>query len=447
MSDHIAPAPSSRNPDCERLHWPIERIAPWQLERLQETVAAAQRSTHYQQLLAGVRIESLDDLAALPLTTKDDVRSASPFGLVAVDHDDLFEYHESFGTTGRPASGWLTRGDLENYAAQINQTAVNLDRRDRLLVRFPYAISVPAHIVTQAARNRDACVIPASSRTAVSPHSRIVELLEKLDATVLGCLPMEAIWLAETAGLMGRNPSRDFPHLRAICTAGELLSDARRQRIADLWNVRVFNMYGCTEAGNIAADCEFGRLHLSWDHFILEVLDETNWQPVPPGEMGTAVLTTLTREAMPLLRFVLGDNVRLHPGHQCPCGRQSPVIEHFGRDLNRFQFAGRWHYVRELEEILLQSPAEAVGNLWLIEVRPGEVRFRVEAEDPDAGLYESLEQRIRDAMDLPLRIEAVSPGTLLNRSRLMKVEPVNKPRIIGIVQDAGAPSLTLDDLM
>ena len=443
----MAPTHSSRNPECERLHWPIGRIAPYQWERLQETVAAAKRSIHYESLLAGVRFESSDDLTALPLTTKDDVRSASPFGLVAVDRKDLFQYHESFGTTGAPASGWLTRGDLENYAAQINQTAVNLDRCDRVLVRFPYAISVPAHIVTQAARNRDACVIPASSRTAISPHPRIVELMEKLEATVLGCLPMEAIWLAETARLMGRNPSRDFPHLRAICTAGELLSDARRQRIADLWDVRVFNMYGCTEAGNIAADCEFGRLHLSWDHFVLEVLDESTWQAVVPGQIGTAVLTTLTREAMPLLRYVLGDNVRLHPDHECPCGRKSPIIEHFGRDLNRFQFAGRWHFVKDLEELLLQGPVEAIGNLWLIEVRSGEVRFRVEAEHPDPGLYQSLEKQIRDEMALPLRIDAVSPGTILDRSRLMTVDPVNKPRIVGFVQHDDDPSLTLNDLM
>ncbi|MFQ5733793.1 MAG: phenylacetate--CoA ligase family protein, partial [Planctomycetaceae bacterium] len=395
MSDHTADMPSSRNPETDRLYWPADEIARHQLDRLRETVAAAKRSTHYGPVLSNVRLEVLDDLTALPLTTKDDVRSASPFGLVAVDRKDLFQYHESFGTTGTPASGWLTRGDLENYAAQINQTAVNLGRCDRVLVRFPYAISVPAHIVTQAARNRDACVIPASSRTAVSPHPRIVELLEKLEATVLCCLPMEAIWLAETARLMGRDATRDFPHLRAICTAGELLSDARRQRIADLWNVGVFNMYGCTEAGNIAADCEFGRLHLSWDHFVLEVLDETNWQPVAPSMLGTAVLTTLTREAMPLLRYVLGDNVRLHADHECPCGRKSPIVEHFGRDLNRFQLAGRWRFVKDLEELLLQGPVEAVGNLWLIEIRSGEVRLRVEAEHRDPDFYQSLEKQIR----------------------------------------------------
>jgi len=447
MSEQIANTDSSRNAETERLYWSAEQIAHYQLQRLRETVAAAKRSAHYSSRLPDVPLDSLDDLGKLPLTTKEDVRAASPFGLVAVDRDELFEYHESFGTTGAPASGWLTRGDLEQYAAQINQTAVNLRRNDRILVRFPYAISVPAHIVTQAARNRDACVIPASSRTAIAPHTRIIDLLLKLDATVIGCLPMEAIWLAETARQMGHDPSRDFPHLRAICTAGELLSDARRQRIADLWNVQVFNMYGCTEAGNLAADCEFGRLHLSWDHFLLEVLDEAMSSPVPPGEMGTAVLTTLTRQAMPLLRYVLGDALRLQTDPDCPCGRKSPVIQHYGRDLNRFDFAGRTVFVKDLEQRLLDCPVEAIGNLWLIEVRPDEICFRAEAEQPDPNLYRSLEKQIREEWDLPLRIDAVPPGSLLNRSRLMKTEPVNKPRIVGFVHDTDAPSLTLDDLM
>lgn len=447
MSEQTANTDPSRNADTERLYWSADEIARDQLQRLQETVTTAKRSVHYGPLLADVRIESLDDLTTLPRTTKEEVRAASPFGLVAVDRDDLFEYHESFGTTGVPASGWLTRGDLQQYAAQINQTAVNLGRNDRILVRFPYAISVPAHIVTQAARNRDTCVIPASSRTTVSPHTRIIDLLLKLEATVIGCLPMEAIWLAETARQMGREPSRDFPHLRAICTAGELLSDARRQRIAELWDVRVFNMYGCTEAGNIAADCAYGRLHLSWDHFLLEVLDEVTWKPVPPGDIGTAVLTTLTREAMPLVRYVLGDALRLHIEHNCPCGRKSPVIEHLGRDLNRFDFAGRTCFVKELEQRLLDCPVGAIGNLWLIEVRPDEVVFRAEAEQPDPSLYRSLEKQVREQWDLPLRIDAVPAGSLLHRSRLMKTEPVNKPRIIGFVRDNNAPSLTLDDLM
>jgi phenylacetate-CoA ligase len=419
----------------------------YQLEQLRFTLAQAERTPYYGARLQGVRLESPEDLAQLPLTAKEDVRAASPDGLLAVPPEELFQYHETYGTTGTPTSSWLTREDFANYARQINQAAFDLHPGDRVLVRFPYAISVPAHIVTRAAHDRGACVVPVSTRTAVSPYARVISLLQKLRATVLTCLPMEAIWLAEAARQIGRDPACDFPHLRAVGTAGELLSDARRARIAGLWNARVYNLYGCTEAGNIAADCEAGRLHLAWDHFYLELLDETTGRPVAPGERGVAVLTTLTRQAMPLVRYVLGDYLRLDDEPHCPCGRTAPVLEHYGRDLNRFAFGGRFHYVRDLESRLLAAPAEALGNLWLVEVRPAEVRFRVEASRPDPALYRRLEGQVRGEMGLPLTIEAVRPGVLLDRSWLMQVEPVVKPRVAAVVADPGAPPLTLEDLM
>jgi phenylacetate-CoA ligase len=437
---------NTRNPDTERLYWPAEQVRRYQLDQLRETVARAARSPYYGPRLAGLRVETLDDLRRLPITSKEDALAASPFGLLAAEPDELFQYHESYGTTGTPMSSWLIRQDFLGYATQINHTGADLRPGDRVLVRFPYAISVPAHIVTQAAHDRGACVIPVSSRTAISPYPRVIDLLRKLRATVMGCLPTEAVWLAETARRQGLDPARDFPHLRALLVAGELLSDARRARVADLWNARVFNLYGCTEAGNLAADCEAGRLHLSWDHFLLEVLDEQTWEPVPSGELGTAVVTTLTRQAMPLLRFVLGDHIRLRVEPHCPCGRAAPVLEHYGRDLNRFQFGGQWYYVRDLEDRLLTAPAEALGNLWLLDVRPAEVCFRVEAERPDPALYRRLEGRVRDDLGLPLVIDAVAPGSLLNRARLSKVEPVHKPRVVGC-SSADAPPLTLDDFL
>jgi phenylacetate-CoA ligase len=419
----------------------------YQLERLRTTLAQAARTPYYTPRLQGVRLDWLEDLAQLPLTPKEDVRAASPNGLLAVGPEELFQYHETYGTTGDPTSSWLTRADFQNYATQINHAAFDLRPGDRVLVRFPYAISVPAHIVTRAAHDRGACVIPVSTRTAVSPYPRVIKLLRKLEATVMTCLPMEAIWLAEVARQMGLDPARDFRHLRALGTAGELLSDARRERIAKLWNAPVYNLYGCTEAGNMAADCEAGRLHLSWDHFYLEVLDEATRQPLPPGERGVAAVTTLTRQAMPLVRYLLGDYLRLHAEPNCPCGRTAPVLEHYGRDLNRFTFNGQTWYVRDLEAILLNSPAESMGNLWLVEVRPAEIRFRVEAERPDPGLNRRLEERVRDDLGLPLVIDAVAPGTLLDRAWLMRVEPVVKPRVVAYVPQADAPPLHFGNLI
>jgi phenylacetate-CoA ligase len=210
--------------------------------------------------------------------------------------------------------------------------------------------------------------------------------------------------------------------------------------------VRVVNLYGCTEAGNVAADCEAGQLHLSWDHILFEVLDETTWQPTPPGELGVAVLTTLTRQAQPLLRYVLGDFVRRLDDHDCSCGRTAPVLEHYGRDLNRFEFRGQRYFVRDLEQRLFAAPAAVLGDLWLLEVRPQEVRFRVEAARLDPVLYRRLQEQILEELGLPLVIDAVPIGALLSRERLAHVEPVGKPRMVSVRRETDSP-LTLDELV
>ena len=123
------------------------------------------------------------------------------------------------------------------------------------------------------------------------------------------------------------------------------------------------------------------------------------------------------------------------------------MLEHFGRDLNRFTFNGQPWYVRDLENLLLDSPAAAVGNLWLVEVRPAEVRLRVEADRPDPVLYRRLEERVREAMGLPLAIDAVPPGTLLDRAWLMRVEPGATPRVVGYLKHADDPPLKFSDLI
>lgn len=436
-------AVDDRNQETELLYRPVAEVRTYQLTRLRQSVESARRSAFYGPRLAEVQVEALSDLGRLALTTKEEARAASPDGLLAVPEEELIGYHESYGTTGPPTSSWMTRGDMANYAAQINQVSANLRANDRVLVRFPYAISVPAHIVTQAARNRGACVIPASSRTEITPYPRVLDLLRKLRVTVLACLPTEAIWLAETARLTGASSAHDFPHLRAILVAGELLTPARKRRIAELWNTRVYNLYGCTEAGNIAADCPQGRLHLSWDHFLLECLDEQTWKPVSPGEVGIGVLTTLTREAQPMLRFVLGDWLRVQEG--CPCGRTAPVLEHLGRDLNRFEWGGRMYFVRDLEERLLAAPTTAIGNVWLVEVRPNGVRFRVEAEQADPRLYLRLQEQVAAEVGLTLEIDPVPVGALWRRERLTQVVPVGKPRTI-VRRQEGEAKATLDEV-
>ena len=414
------------NDEARMLYVSDEEIESYQLERLRKTLEAAKRAPYFADRLSGCRIESLDDLAKLPLTTKEDLRAASPFGSVAVPNAELSQYHESTGTTGVAASSWLTLSDFEAFADQINQCALDFGPEDTLVNKFPYAISMPAHIVKLAAQKRGACVVSASSLSPLCTYTRTLELMQKVRATVLTCLPTDANLLGAAALAMGLNPAKDF-HLRAIGTAGALLTEARRRRIAECWNCEVYNYYGTTETGNLAADCSAGKLHLAWDHFLFEVLDPQTQQVLAAGQAGMPAITTLGREAMPLVRYVLSDRVRLEYDHDCPCGRRAPLVHHHGRDQSRFSFQDRNISMDDLEDHLFRLPVDVVGDIWMIVVTPQRVYFRVEASGPDPALYRKAEQEIGDEFDLPLTIDAVPPGTLFLTRDLLEPAFTGKP--------------------
>jgi phenylacetate-CoA ligase len=432
--------------EARLLYVPPEEIEAYQLERLRQTVERARHAPYFADRLAGAAVASLDDLPRLPFTTKEDLRRASPFGAVAVPHRDLFQYHESFGTTGPVVSSWLTRADFEAYAQQINQCALNFGPDDLLVNKFPYAISVPAHIVKLAAQNRGTCVVSASSLSPVCTYTRALDLMHKLRATVLTCLPTEATLLGAAALAQGQHPARDY-RLRAIGAAGELLTDARRRRIEALWQCKVYNYFGTTETGNLASDCEHGQMHLAWDHFLCEVVDPETHQPLPPGQIGQPAITTLTREAMPLVRYGLqGDLVRLETDHQCPCGRRAPIVRHYGRDLNRFTFRGRSVSMADLEDRLFRLPVDAVGDIWMIVVTDDRVHFRVEAARPDAGVYREAEKQVGGEFGIPLAIDAVPPQTLFPKWLLLEPSRIGKPQYYCKVRSLEEAPASLPDL-
>jgi phenylacetate-CoA ligase len=431
--------------ETRMLYLSSEEVRLYQLSRLRETLQRIQKAPFFASRYADRTADSLDDLARLPPIWKEDLRAASPFGSVAVPPAELFQYHESFGTTGPVVSSWLTRADFEAYAHQINQCALDFGPEDLLVNKFPYAISVPAHIVKLAAQNRGACVVSASALSPVCTYVRALDLMQKLRATVLTCLPTEATLLGAAAAALGLNPAKDF-HLRAIGTAGELLTEARRRRIEALWQCKVYNYYGTTETGNLAADCAQGNLHLAWDHFLFEVLDEQTHAVLPAGQAGMPAVTTLTREAMPLIRYVLSDLVQVETDHRCPCGRRSPIVHHYGRDQNRFPFQGRRISMGDLEDRLFRLPEDVVGNIWMIVVTPDRVVFRVEAAQPDPRAYREAEQRVGAEFEIPLTIDAVPPGTLFPIEWLLEPSRVGKPSYCCIVDSLEKAPRNLPEL-
>lgn len=401
------------------------------LARLNEVLRHAKASPFYRDRLPERRLRSLEELTRIPLTTKEDLRGASPFGLVCVPQEELYQYHESFGTTGAPVSAWLTGDDFAANAWSLARAwGVALNEHDTVLIRFPYAISTVAHLVHAAAHMMRACVIPADARSTVSPFPRVVGLLRKLEVTVLACLPLQAVLIAETAELLGLRPNRDFPRLRAICTGGEPLPPGRRALIQEIWGVPLYDNFGMTEIGAAVLDCEFGRPHPLEEQFLFELLEEDLVTRARPGAIGQLAVTTLARRAAPVIRYLTGDRARLVQ-EACACGRPSS-LEIRGRREHAVTVDGRVLDLWDLDAIVAHLPCR---RFWVAGPIPGGLHFVVEDEGQGGALSREASERLEDKYGMKLRFEYVPRGTLYDRNDLLSLGTVGKPQYVYTAQE------------
>lgn len=394
-----------------------------QIELLNQLLVRCRDSEYYRQKLPVEPIKTLEEFRRIPLTTKEDLREWSPFGLVCVPRSRLYQYHETFGTTGTPVSSWFTRFDMDTIANGLGEWGVNFNENDIVLNRFPYAISSAAHFLQVAAQHKNACVIPASSRTTVTPFNRVIRMMRKLQVTILAGLPLQMLLIAETAEMMGFSPADDFPYLRAIITAGESLSDSRRKLLNKIWNVPVYGHYGMTEFGPVIMDCSFGNAHvLENDHYV-EILREDLQTEAKPGEFGNLVISTLKREATPMLRLLTGDRVR-YIDKNCPCGitKCFEVRGRMGETLN----AGDKDFDNwDMEEIISHFPCQ---RFWVAGPALDGINLIVEKEKETDTVEAELIADLENRYGTKLMVKLVPKGTLYNRAELLSVGIVGKPK-------------------
>lgn len=395
------------------------------LEDLNRTINQARKSPFYSKRILKEALSSFEELKELPFTTKDDIRQNSPFGLVSVPEAELFQYHETFGTTGTPASVWLTREDVDDISRRVNLRGIEFTEKDIVLVRFPYAISTIAHFTHAAAQSKNACIIPASSRTTVTPYSRVVNLMKKLKVTVLACLALEGLLIGETAELMGLKPAEDFSQLRAIYTAGELMTARRRRILEEMWRVPVIDNYGMTEIGPAVTECKHGNPHPISDSFIYEILDDEFRREVKPGETGNLVITTLNRRAVPLIRYMTGDRARVVKSY-CRCGEKE-YLQIRGRQQDVLSIKGQQFDLWDMEEIVSHVP---FCRLWAGGMVDGKLEFIIEQTNEGDSLSPKIIKTIKDKYSVEVNIKVVPKGTLYDRSKLLAVGEVGKPKYI-----------------
>jgi len=312
------------NPKFETM--PRRHVGRLQAERLKKIVAyASERVPFYNKKFAQARmsaadIDSLDDLKRLPFTEKSDLRDHYPFGLFAVPRDQIARIHGSSGTTGKPTVAGYTRADLDVWAEVMARalSMAGVTNQDRIHNAYGYGLFTGGLGVHIGADRIGASVVPISSGLT----KRQVMLLEDIGATVLTCTPSYALVIAEAVDEQRIDVQRRFK-LRLGIFGAEPWTENIRQEIEARLNLRALNIYGLAEiiGPGVAQECEHQNgMHIFEDLFLPEVIDPNTGEPLPFGEEGELVLTTLAKEAMPLIRYRTRDRTRLFTG-PCACGR------------------------------------------------------------------------------------------------------------------------------
>jgi phenylacetate-CoA ligase len=395
------------------------------LSDLERALEHGRRAPFHRDRLPAGPIHTWDEWRSVPLTTKDDLRRQPPWALTAVPRRDLSLYCETSATTGIPISTWYSRRDLDEIRDGLSLWGVGFSSEDRLLLKHPYALAVVAHQEHAAAAHRGASVIAADHGSTITPLARVLSLLQKLEITLLGCLAQTGVMLAEAAEMAGRDPRRDFPHLRALCCAGEPLGPARRRLLEDLWGVPIYNQYGMTETATVAMDCQARRLHPWQDHFHAEILDETLEREVTPGEVGVLVITSLTPRATPVIRYVTGDRVRSLEA-PCTCGRTT-TLEILGRAADTLWIGDRAFDTRDLQDIVGRLPAR---RFWKASPQPSGLRLVVERERDEDRIGPELLAELQVTFGVHLEVELVPKGTLCDRTEPLSFGVRGKPTYV-----------------
>lgn len=332
--------------------------------------------------------------------TKDDLQRNYPFGLLQVKPSQLYQYHETFGTTGKPSSNPMCRSDFRSYVKQISYGPLKFKKSDMVLIRYPYSISTPAHLFHKLAQEHGSCVIPSSSRSVVVPHRRVIGFLKDLDVTIFCSLPTEAIRLAAVCRFMGLNPQRDFPHLRAICTAGELLPPAMKKWIEIEWGVEVYNFFGSTEAGNIAYSDSMGKMRFPESHFNLSIIDIVNNRELLLGELGHLVVTTRKKKAMPLLKYLTEDYGSLFRD------KDGLYLNIYGRKDDKQLLNGHIIYFYDIKNKLFSLALEfGISPFWRWYYGENIAKLEIEGTETQRGI-------ITKVFPSNLEIQFVQEGTI-----------------------------------
>jgi phenylacetate-CoA ligase len=411
---------------------PREQLRELQLKRVQDLVKYVyKRVPLYTERFdnAGVKpedLKTLDDLLKFPFTVKQDLRDSYPFGMFAVPMDQVSRIHCSSGTTGTVSVVGYTKHDLDEWSDCFARWVVGsgCGAGSPMQVAYGYGLFTGGLGAHSGGEKAGCAMVPTSTGNT----KRQVRLLSDFGVQCLACTPSYALTIADKALEMGYQPD-DF-QLKSAILGAEPCSEGMRQEIQEKLGCKVYDVYGLSEIMGPGVACECGEqhgLHMCEDKFIMEIVDPQTFEPVPDGEWGELVITTLTKECSPLVRYRTRDLTRILPG-ECSCGRTGRRIDRIqGRTDDMLIIRGVNVFPLQFAQVI--SEFEEVTSYYQVILTTKGALDKVELNVETVKDFPFDE--IRKLQDLEHRIETALKNNLQVAVDVKIVEPMTIPRVEG----------------
>lgn len=403
-----------------------------QLHRLRQMVERVSKFSFYRDIFSKNRINpsliaSLQDVRKLPFTTKQHLRDQYPYGFLCVPKDQLVRLHVSSGTTGQATAIFYSHADIETWAQLMARCMYMTGARpgDTFQNLSGYGLFTGGLGFHYGAERLGLLTIPAGAGNS----KRQIQLMKDFDTSVMHIIPSYALVLQQIMMDTGIDPRRDLK-LKIAYLGAEPYSEEVRRRVEQFYGVKAYNSYGLSEMNGpgVAFECpQQNGMHIWEDAYLAEIIDPETLEPVPEGAVGELVLTTLHREAMPLIRYRTKDLTRFLPG-ECPCGRAHRRLDRIqGRSDDMFIIKGVNIFPIQVEQVLMNIPE--VGNNYVIILRRenniDSMTVRVEVSD------RVFVEDMRKLQQLQKKIAHELRGELLVTPQVELVEPNSLPKSEG----------------
>ncbi len=366
-------------------------------------------------------IRSIDDLGKLPFTLKQDLRDNYPYGLFAVPMKEIVRIHASSGTTGKQTVVGYTKNDLDMWTECMARslTAAGATAESIVHVAYGYGLFTGGLGAHYGAEALGASVIPVSSGNT----ARQITILQDFRPDILMCTPSYAMYLAEELRAAGKTPGDIY--LKAGVFGAEPWSEQMRRDIERGLGIKALNIYGLSEIMGPAVSCECmeqSGMHVQEDNFLIEILNPETGEPVPDGEQGEVVITTLTKEGLPLIRYRTRDLSSV-VRERCACGRTTARMQRItGRTDDMLIIRGVNVFPSQIESVLLEMNAATPNYMMIVDRKDNHDTMEVQVEMNDSlfsdqvkdleSIENSIKARLNSVLGISVKLKLVEPKTL-----------------------------------